>query len=147
MKKTIAIASDHAGYLLKDKVKALLEARGFEVEDFGTNGPDSVDYPDFAHPVASAVEQGRCPMAILICGTGNGMQIAANKHQGVRCALCWQREIAALARQHNDANIMALPARFIADDEALACVETFLDTPFEGGRHQRRVEKIVLQNS
>ena len=122
-------------------IKKHLEGK-FEVEDFGTFSPDSVDYPDFVHPAADSVEQGRNELGILICGSGEGVAITANKHQKIRCALCWMPELASLARQHNDANMIALPARFIASQLAIDIVDTFLNTPFEGGRHQNRVEKI-----
>lgn len=136
------IASDHAGFELKEIVKKHLEAKGFQVKDFGTYSGDSVDYPDYAHPIASAVNKGEYPRGIVICGSGNGVQMTCNKYPHVRCALCWNEEIASLARQHNDANMMALPARFIPSELALSLVDIFLSTPFEGGRHQRRVEKI-----
>lgn len=138
----IAIGCDHAGYTLKEQIRTYLTASGYEVKDFGTYSADSVDYPDFAHQVASAVEQGEFPKGILICGSGNGINMAANKHQGIRSALCWKPEIATLARQHNDANIVALPARFISEEEGKAIVDQFLNTAFEGGRHQNRVNKI-----
>ncbi len=139
--KKIAIACDHAGFEYKEIIKKHLEGK-FEVEDFGTFSPDSVDYPDFVHPAADSIEQGRNELGILICGSGEGVAITANKHQKVRCALCWMPELASLARQHNDANMIALPARFIASQLATDIVDTFLNTPFEGGRHQNRVEKI-----
>lgn len=139
--KKIAIAADHAGFDYKEAVKKHFEST-YEIEDFGTHTKDSVDYPDFVHPAATAVENGDCELGILICGSGNGVSMTANKHQQIRCALCWNTELAALARQHNNANMMALPARFISLDEAIACVETFLKETFEGGRHQRRVGKI-----
>ncbi len=139
--KKIAIACDHAGFEYKEIIKKHLEGK-FEVEDFGTFSPDSVDYPDFVHPAADSVEQGRNELGILICGSGEGVAITANKHQKIRCALCWMPELASLARQHNDANMIALPARFIASQLAIDIVDTFLNTPFEGGRHQNRVEKI-----
>ena len=139
--KKIAIACDHAGFEYKEIIKKHLEGK-FEVEDFGTFSPDSVDYPDFVHPAADSVEQGRNELGILICGSGEGVAITANKHQKIRCALCWMPELASLARQHNDANMIALPARFIASQLATDIVDTFLSTPFEGGRHQSRVEKI-----
>lgn len=139
--KKIAIACDHAGFEYKEIIKKHLEGK-FEVEDFGTFSPDSVDYPDFVHPAADSVEQGRNELGILICGSGEGVAITANKHQKIRCALCWMPELASLARQHNDANMIALPARFIASQLATDIVDTFLNTPFEGGRHQNRVEKI-----
>ena len=139
--KNIAIACDHAGFEYKEIIKKHLEGK-FEVEDFGTFSPDSVDYPDFVHPAADSIEQGRNELGILICGSGEGVAITANKHQKIRCALCWMPELASLARQHNDANMIALPARFIASQLATDIVDTFLKTPFEGGRHQNRVEKI-----
>lgn len=139
--KKIAIACDHAGFEYKEIIKKHLEGK-FEVEDFGTFSPDSVDYPDFVHPAADSIEQGRNELGILICGSGEGVAITANKHQKIRCALCWMPELASLARQHNDANMIALPARFIASQLATDIVDTFLKTPFEGGRHQNRVEKI-----
>lgn len=140
--KTIAIGSDHAGFKLKETVKAYLTGNGYSVKDFGCYSEERADYPDFAHPVASAVENHELDLGILICGSGNGINMSANKHKGIRSALCWQREIAELARQHNDANIIALPARFISEDEAKACVDVFINTEFEGGRHTDRVRKI-----
>ena len=139
--KKIAIACDHAGFEYKEIIKKHLEGK-FEVEDFGTYSPDSVDYPDFVHPAALSIEQGRNELGILICGSGQGVAITANKHQQIRCALCWMPELAALARQHNNANMIALPARYIASQLAIDIVDKFLNTPFEGGRHQNRVEKI-----
>ena len=139
--KPIALASDHAGFELKAIVEGYLEARGVAYKDFGTDSAESCDYPDFAHPAALAVESGECSMGIAMCGTGNGIAMTLNKHQGIRAALCWNKEIAALARQHNDANVLVMPARFIDAVTALAIVDTFLDTPFEGGRHQRRIDK------
>lgn len=136
----IAIGSDHAGYIYK---QALLEwLPQATVKNFGTNSPDSTDYPDFAHPVALAVESGEFDFGILVCGSANGVAITANKHQGVRAAICWQPELAALARQHNNANIVCIPERFISLDDAKAIVETFLSTAFEGGRHATRVGKM-----
>ena len=142
--KPIALASDHAGFELKAIVEGYLEARGVAYKDFGTDSAESCDYPDFAHPAALAVESGECSMGIAMCGTGNGIAMTLNKHQGIRAALCWLPEIAALARQHNDANVLVMPARFIDAVTALAIVDTFLDTPFEGGRHQRRIDKIPV---
>lgn len=138
----IAIASDHAGFLLKEFLKKALEKEGYSFEDFGTHSEESTDYPDYAHPLALSVEKGENKLGILICGSGNGVNMTANKHQGIRSALCWNKEIAALARKHNDANVIALPARFISEDEALEIVNVFLTTAFEGGRHKRRVDKI-----
>lgn len=142
MKETIPIASDHAGYELKQKVIDFLNSKGFEVKDYGTTSPDSVDYPDFAHKVGSDINKGNYRRGIVICGSGNGVQMTVNKYPNVRCALCWNEEIASLARQHNDANILSMPARFIPQELALKIVDIFLNTEFEGGRHQRRVEKI-----
>jgi len=138
----IAIGADHAGYGLKEDVKILLAEKEVDFIDFGAHSEESVDYPDFAHPVANAVESNECELGIVICGSGNGINMAVNKHQGIRSALCWDEELASLARQHNNANVLALPARFISKAKALACVEAFLNTSFEGGRHERRVEKI-----
>ena len=136
------MACDHAGYELKEKVKQHLEAKGFEVKDFGTNSTESVDYPDFAHQVGHAINEGLFRRGIVICGSGNGVQMTVNKYPNVRCALCWTPEIAHLGRQHNDCNVISMPARFISTDVALQIVDEFLNTEFEGGRHQRRVEKI-----
>lgn len=139
---SITIGSDHAGYAMKELVKAHLLQRGYAVDDKGPFSEDSVDYPDFAHQVASDVEEGRFPLGILLCGSGNGVCMTANKHQGVRAALVWTAELAELARQHNNANVLCLPARFITEAEATAMVDAWLDAAFEGGRHERRVEKI-----
>lgn len=139
--RKIAIASDHAGFEYKEFFKEILKDQ-FDLQDFGTHSKDSVDYPDFVHPAATAVEDGSCEAGILICGSGQGVQLTANKHQGVRCALCWMPELAALARLHNNANMVAIPARFIAKELAQEIVETFLKTEFEGGRHENRVNKI-----
>ncbi len=141
---SIGVASDHAGYELKTKVIKHLESKGCVVHDFGTDSAESVDYPDYAHKLAGAVENGSCHFGIAICGSGNGVNMTVNHHRKVRGALCWTPEIAALARQHNDANIISLPARFIEASIALQMVDVFLSTDFEGGRHQRRVEKIDL---
>jgi ribose 5-phosphate isomerase B len=140
--QNIAMGSDHAGYCLKEFLKVKLQEEGFAVTDFGTLSEQSVDYPDMIHPLAKAVNEGTYKKAVIICGSGNGVSMVANKYPHVRAALCWQPEIAALARQHNDANIMALPARFIPENTAWECVRIFLSTDFEGGRHQRRVDKI-----
>ncbi len=141
---SIAIGSDHAGFQLKSSIIQYLKSKHIEVQDFGASSEQSVDYPDFAHPVATAVESGNVKFGILICGSGNGISMAANKHKGVRAAVCWTSEIAKLARCHNDANILSLPARFISIDEAKACVDVFLNTEFEGGRHATRVNKIPM---
>lgn len=141
--KTIAIGGDHAGFEYKAIIVDYLKELGYEVQDFGTHSLDSVDYPDFAHPVANAVETQAANFGILICGSANGVAITANKHQGIRAAICWLDEIAALARQHNDANIVCIPARFISIDLAKEITKTFLTTDFEGGRHANRVNKIA----
>lgn len=138
----IAIGSDHAGFELKEKVKVILQNQGHQVNDYGTHNVESVDYPDFAHPVANAVEKGEYELGVLICGSANGVAMAANKHQGIRAAICWNEELATLARQHNNANILCLPARFISMELAEKIVEGFLRAHFEGGRHERRVDKI-----
>jgi len=144
MKKKIAIACDHAGYETKEKLKSILIEKGFEIEDFGTYSSDSCDYPDFAHPMANSVETGDSFVGISLCGSGNGINMVANKHQGIRSALCWKPKLAELARLHNDANVCAIPARFVSFDEAKAIVEIFLKTDFEGGRHINRINKIPL---
>ena len=143
MKRKIAIAADHAGFELKEYIKTQLQDQ-YEIQDFGTHSLDSVDYPDFVHPAASSIENGENELGILVCGSGQGVQITANKHQKIRCALCWMPELASLAKQHNNANMLSLPARFIAKEVALEIVEKFLTTDFEGGRHQNRVDKIAF---
>ncbi len=139
----IAIGADHAGYEYKEMLKAMLEALNHELKDFGTYSESSVDYPDFAHPVASAVENQEADFGVLVCGSANGVAITANKHQQVRAAICWQNEIAALARQHNNANVICIPARFVSEELAREMIMTFLSTAFEGGRHGNRVDKIA----
>lgn len=141
----IAICSDHAGFELKSIIEGYLEADNKEYKDFGTYSAESCDYPDFAHPCAKAVEAGECYPGIAMCGSGNGIAMTLNKHQGIRAAICWTPELARLARQHNDANVLVLPARFINPVEALAIVDAFLETEFEGGRHQRRIDKIPVK--
>lgn len=138
----ISIGNDHAGPDYKKAIVKYLEDKGYTVTNHGTDTFDSVDYPDFVHPVANDIENGAADLGIVICGSGNGVAITVNKHQGVRAALCWTKEIAALARQHNDANIISIPARFTAIQQAVEMVDTFLNTPFEGGRHQQRVDKM-----
>jgi ribose 5-phosphate isomerase B len=138
----IPIGCDHAGFELKQTIIKHLQDSGFFVNDLGCFSNDSIDYADYAHPVASFVENNNGVKGILLCGSGNGINMTANKHQGVRSALCWTKEIAELARQHNDANILTLPARFISETEALEMVDVFFNTEFEGGRHQNRIEKI-----
>ena len=141
--KPVAIGCDHAGYEYKTVISSFLQNKGLQVTDFGTHGPGSVDYPDFAHPVAAAVENGEACCGVLICGSGNGVAITANKHQGIRAAICWQSELAKLAREHNDANIICVPARFVTTPMAEEMVNVFLASRFEGGRHLNRVEKIA----
>jgi ribose 5-phosphate isomerase B len=138
----ISIGNDHAGPEYKKTIVEMLKANGYQVINYGTDSADSVDYPDFAHPVALDVENKVSDFGIIICGSGNGIAMSANKHQGIRAALCWTKEIAVLARQHNDANIISIPARFTSIPQALEMVQTFLTTDFEGGRHQNRVNKI-----
>ena len=140
----ISIGNDHAGTDYKHAIKKYLESQGHTVNNHGTNSSDSVDYPDFVHPVANEVESKNVDFGIIICGSGNGANMTANKHQGVRSALCWTKEITTLAREHNDANILSIPARFTALKQALEMVDTFLNTKFEGGRHQNRVDKISM---
>jgi len=138
----ISIGNDHAGPEYKKAIVDMLKANGFEVTNYGTDSTDSVDYPDFAHPVALDVESKKADFGIIICGSGNGIAMSANKHQGIRAALCWTKEIAVLARQHNNANIISIPARYTSIPQAVEMVQTFLNTDFEGGRHQNRVDKI-----
>ena len=140
--KKIGLGADHAGFGLKEKVREHLENAGYFVRDFGTDSEDSVDYPDFSHPIAEAVEKHHLDLGILVCGSGNGVAMAANKHEGIRAALAWDPELAKLGRSHNNANVLALPARFIDESVALKAVDEFLQTEFEGGRHERRVDKI-----
>lgn len=138
----ISIGNDHAGPDYKKAIVKFLEEKGIEVKNYGTDTTDSVDYPDFVHPVATDVENGAADLGIIICGSGNGAAMTANKHQKIRAALCWTKEITALARQHNNANVLSIPARYTSIQQAIEMVQTFLDTPFEGGRHQTRVDKI-----
>jgi ribose 5-phosphate isomerase B len=140
--KLIGLAADHAGFELKEKISALLNQMGYDVHDFGATSTAGVDYPDFAHPLANALEAGKLQMGIACCGTGNGMAITLNRHCGIRAGLCWNVEVASLVRQHNDANVCVLPARFVDEALAAAMVKTFLSTAFDGGRHQRRIDKI-----
>ncbi len=141
----ISIGNDHAGPEYKKAIVAFLEQKGHTVINYGTDTFDSVDYPDFGHPVALDVEKGTSDLGIVICGSGNGINMTVNKHQGIRSALCWTKEIAALARQHNDANIISIPARYTSIQQAVEMVDTFLTTVFEGGRHATRVDKIACQ--
>ncbi len=142
LKKPIAIGADHAGFDCKEDLVSFIEAKGLKYKDFGTFSRDSVDYPDFAHPVASAVESGEYAFGILLCGSANGVAITANKHQHIRAAICWGEELAELARKHNNANIICIPARFVSDETAFLMIEKFFSTEFEGGRHQKRIDKI-----
>lgn len=143
LSKPVAVGADHAGYSYKTAIIDLLENKGLKVKDCGTYSADSVDYPDFAHPTAQAVESGEAGCGILICGSANGVAITANKHQDIRAAICWQPEIAKLARAHNNANIICIPARFVTMPDAADMLDVFLKTAFEGGRHEKRVEKIA----
>ncbi len=146
MAERIPIASDHAGFELKEKISKALNALGFDVQDLGPSSAASTDYPDYGHPLAEQVSNGAVKRGVLMCGTGLGMSYVANRHPHVRAAVAWTPEIAALARQHNDANVLVLPARFISDEDGVAILKAWLDTPFEGGRHERRVEKIELDD-
>lgn len=143
--KTVGLASDHAGYELKEFVKSYLAEKGISYRDFGTDSEASCDYPDFAHPLAEAIEAGNCYPGIAICGSGEGISMTLNKHQGVRAALCWREDIACLCRQHNDANVLVMPGRFISQDEARKIMDAYLNTDFEGGRHQARIDKIPVK--
>jgi ribose 5-phosphate isomerase B len=143
--KKIAIASDHAGYFLKEKIKKYLISEKYELKDFGSFSEESVDYPDYAHPMAEAVSRKDFDLGISICATGNGINMTVNKHQGIRGALCWNEEISRLARAHNDSNLCAIPGRFISEPEALLIVKTFITTDFEEGRHKKRIDKIPLK--
>ena len=143
LSSTIALAGDHAGFDYKEALKAILIEKGYSVKDFGPNARDSVDYPDYIHPMAQAMEEGDFKLGIIVCGSGNGVAITANKYPHIRAALCWLPELASLARQHNDANVLALPARFIELEAAKNILDSFLSANFEGGRHARRVAKIA----
>lgn len=145
MFKSIALAADHAGYPVKEVVKEYLTRKGLVVKDFGTFSDESCDYADYAHPMATAVENKEFEIGISVCGSGNGINMTVNKHQGIRAALCWNAEISALARLHNNANICSMPARYITAEQAIDIVDKFLSTAFEGGRHQARIEKIPLK--
>jgi ribose 5-phosphate isomerase B len=144
-KKRIAVVSDHAGFYIKEKILNYLIKEQYDVKDFGTSSEESVDYPDYAHPMAYAVSAGEFELGFSVCGSGNGINITVNKHQGVRSALCWNEEVARLSRAHNNANICSLPGWFISESEAYLIVKTFLNTAFEGGRHQKRIDKIQLK--
>jgi len=145
MKKTLAIASDHAGYRMKLDIKKHLEEKGYAIIDFGTDSSEPVDYPDFGHPLAKAVESGEVLYGISLCGSGNGINMVTNKHQGIRGALCWNEEISRMARKHNDANICSLPARYIDVETAMNIVDIFLETDYDGGRHDQRISKIPIK--
>jgi ribose 5-phosphate isomerase B len=147
VKERIPIASDHAGFEMKENISKALIALGFDVQDLGPSSPVSTDYPDYGHPLAEQVSKGEVKRGVLMCGTGLGMSYVANRHPHVRAAVAWTPEIASLARKHNDANVLVLPARFISDEDGVAILKTWLDTPFEGGRHERRVEKIELEEA
>lgn len=140
----IGIACDHAGYEMKEFLVGYLDAMGYEVLDFGTDSPEQADYADFAHPLANSIESGELERGIALCGSGEGMSMTLNKHQGIRAGLCWEKEVASLIRRHNDANVIVLPARFITNDEAVEMVETYLAAEFEGGRHAGRIAKIPV---
>ena len=144
MTKKVGMASDHAGFQMKEYLKSLLHDKGYEVVDFGAYSSDSMDYPDTAHPLARAVENKEVDFGIAMCGSGNGISLTLNKHQGIRAALCWTPELGALAKQHNNANILSLPARFITEEMARDIVEAYITAEFEGGRHQRRIDKIPV---
>jgi len=143
--RKIAIASDHAGFYLKEKIINYLKSLKIDFKDFGTNSAESVDYPDYAHPLANAVANGEYELGISICATGNGINMTVNKHQGIRGALCWNEEMSRLARAHNDSNICAIPGRYVSESEAILIVKTFLSTDFDEGRHKRRINKIPLK--
>lgn len=145
MAKILGMASDHAGYEMKEALKPMLTEMGWEIKDFGTHSTESMDYPDTAHPLGYAIENGEVECGIAICGSGNGISMTLNKHQGVRAALCWTPELGALAKQHNNANVLSLPGRFISLETAQEIVKAYFAAEFEGGRHQRRVEKIACK--
>ena len=142
LSKPVAVGSDHAGYDLKEELISFLEAKDLAYHDYGTHSKDSVDYPDFAHPVSDAVEKGEAAFGILLCGSANGVAITANKHKGIRAAICWGEEIVKLAREHNNANVICIPARFVREGDAEKMLQLFINTPFEGGRHQRRSDGV-----
>ena len=142
--KKIGIASDHAGYQLKEFIIGYLDSKGYDVHDFGCHSEESCDYPDYAHPLAEAIEKGELPRGIAMCGSANGITITLNKHQGIRAAICWEPEIASLIRRHNNANIIVFPARFITNDDAVAMLDAYFAAQFEGGRHEHRIEKMAI---
>lgn len=145
-KRIVAIASDHAGFHIKEKLISYLTREGVEVKDFGCYSEESVDYPDFGHKLAFSVESRECEIGISVCGSGNGINMTTNKHLGIRAALCWTEEISRLARAHNDANVCSIPGRFVSESEAILIAHTFLNTPFDGGRHKRRIDKIPIKS-
>ncbi len=145
-KRIVAIASDHAGFHIKEKLIAYLTRVGIEFKDFGCYTEESVDYPEYGHKLAFAVESRECEIGISVCGSGNGINMTTNKHQGIRAALCWNEEISRLARAHNDANVCSIPGRFVSESEAILIVDTFLNTLFDGGRHKKRIDKIPLKS-
>lgn len=142
--KKVAFASDHAGFRMKEAMKSYMSSKGYEIVDFGAASEESCDYADYAHPAAEAVEKGECDFGIAMCGSGNGIGITLNKHQGIRAALAWMEDLADLAKRHNNANFLVLPARFISEELAKSIIDAYLDAPFEGGRHQRRIDKIPV---
>lgn len=142
--KKVAFASDHAGFRMKEAMKSYMALKGYEIVDFGAASEESCDYADYAHPAAEAVEKGECDFGIAMCGSGNGIGITLNKHQGIRAALAWMEDLADLAKRHNNANFLVLPARFISEELAKSIIDAYLDAPFEGGRHQRRIDKIPV---
>jgi ribose 5-phosphate isomerase B len=143
--KSVALAADHAGYPAKEAIKKYLTDNGVEVKDYGTYSEESTDYADYAHPMASAVENNEFEIGIAVCGSGNGINMTVNKHQGIRAALCWSVEISEMARLHNDANICTVPGRYVSEEEAIKIVDKFVNTEFEGGRHQKRIDKIPVK--
>lgn len=142
--KKVAFASDHAGFRMKEAMKSYMASKGYEIVDFGAASEESCDYADYAHPAAEAVEKGECDFGIAMCGSGNGIGITLNKHQGIRAALAWMEDLSDLAKRHNNANFLVLPARFISEELAKSIIDAYLDAPFEGGRHQRRIDKIPV---
>ncbi|MGP1514778.1 MAG: ribose 5-phosphate isomerase B [Bacteroidales bacterium] len=146
MTKIIPIASDHAGYQLKEYLKQYIKSKGFEIHDFGCFSDESVDYPDIIHPIAKQIDSGIFEFGFIMCGSGNGVSMVANKYPNIRCALCWNAEISELAKKHNNANMIALPARFISFDEAKYIIDVYMQSRFEGGRHQRRIDKIPMKD-
>lgn len=145
MKKKVGIAADHAGYQMKEFITGYLDSLGFEVYDFGTDSEESVDYPDYMHPLAEAIEKKEVEFGFAFCGSANGVSMTLNKHQGIRASICWNEELAVMAKQHNNANVCSMPARYISNEDAVKIADAFLSTEFEGGRHQKRIDKIPVQ--